>query len=141
MVKCFGAWVRHELNGVYKETEISTVEQNVVSIQPAKNPNDDITVDEEQENVKFCCLSGCLTIIFAVVLFFFALPTGVLLCVYASYNAEKEVLIVGVVLAISPLISVPLIVVVLVNRRKLRQLRQRKVSVETADNNNNGTRF
>ena len=68
-------------------------------------------------------------------------PTGVLLCVYASSNNDPEVLAVGIVLAASPVISMPLIIIVLYNRRRIQRLRKRKVSTTLEHRDVNRTRY
>lgn len=130
MVKCLGRWGKHSIKHETREPTGAGIpaETGNVSNTHKQGGDQEPRDDEGSDDLEICCLSGCLTTITVGILFFLALPTGVLLCVFATTNNDPEVLAVGIVLAISPIISLPLIVVVLYNRRRIRRLRKRKVA-------------
>ncbi|KAH3880664.1 uncharacterized protein LOC127865113 [Dreissena polymorpha] len=89
--------------------------------------------DEDAANLDFWCLSGCVTTICSGVLIIIAFPAGVLLCVYASNNnvLDKNLLAIGIVLSLFPVIVLPIVVVVLFNRRRLKAIRKQRLSSES----------
>ncbi|XP_045166047.2 uncharacterized protein LOC123529673 [Mercenaria mercenaria] len=142
MVKCLGRWGKHDLkqsSGSHTVVTCSSAVEGNVSNRQHTDINDED--EEETEELEICCLSGCLTTIAVGILFFLALPTGILLCVFASSNKDAEVLVVGIVLAVIPIILLPLIAVILYNRRRIRRLRKRKVSSSPENRGANRTRY
>ncbi|KAL4232301.1 hypothetical protein ACF0H5_009872 [Mactra antiquata] len=117
--------------GTERVPELSTVNGSYNHEKSGRHVEDNINDDDDDDDNKrlnLCCLSGCLTILSVSILMFLALPAGILLCAYASSNNDSEVLVVGIVLASSPVISFPLIALILYNRRRLSRLRNRKLS-------------
>ncbi|XP_060571552.1 uncharacterized protein LOC132729741 [Ruditapes philippinarum] len=141
MVKCLGRWGKHDFKQGSGETELVTNDPAIVDGQKCQTRIMNEEDEEEVEDLQICCLSGCLTTIAVAILFFLALPTGVLLCVYATANDDPEVLAVGIVLAVSPVISLPLIIIILYNRRRIRRLRKRKVATSPEHPDANRTRY
>ncbi|KAK3102771.1 hypothetical protein FSP39_013834 [Pinctada imbricata] len=86
--------------------------------------NDD---DDEPQTSGLCCLGGCLTGCAFCVLLLIILPAGVLLTFYASNNKDYGVLSAGICLIAVPLMSVPVVLIVFLNRRRIRRFRKRKV--------------
>ncbi|WAR26024.1 hypothetical protein MAR_011728 [Mya arenaria] len=79
--------------------------------------------DSSEPELAFWCRAGCVSTVCVSALIFLALPAGILLCVYASNNADNELLTVGIIISCLPILTLPLIVLVLFNRRCIRSSR------------------
>lgn len=84
--------------------------------------------DEEEDVTSICCLQGCLTACTVAGLFFIVLPAGILVTVYSSNNNDPELMAAGIVLMVLPIIALPIVSALVLNRRRLQKMRKRKVS-------------
>lgn len=95
--------------------------------------------EEDEEPMGLCCMSGCLTGCSLGVLFIIVLPAGILLSLYSINNKDYGVLSAGIILILVPLISIPVLVGVHYNRRRLRKIRRfRKTKIATVSGGKNG---
>ncbi|XP_033746773.1 uncharacterized protein LOC117331909 [Pecten maximus] len=89
-------------------------------------------VDEEDEEVEpeagLCCLGGCLTGSSLCLLLVIIFPAGILLSIYATNNNQYDVLAAGIILVAFPIITIPVVIAVYLNRRRIMRIRKRKVS-------------
>lgn len=64
---------------------------------------------------------------------------GILLSLYSINNKDFGVLSAGIILILVPLISIPVVVIVHYNRRRLRKIRRfRKTKIDTETGANSG---
>lgn len=80
--------------------------------------------EEDDEPTGLCCMSGCLTGCSLGLLFIVVLPAGILLSLYAINNRDYGVLSAGIILILVPIISIPVLVILYYNRRRLRKIRR-----------------
>ena len=53
---------------------------------------------------------------------------GILVTVYSSNNNDPELMAAGIVLMVLPIIALPIVSALVLNRRRLQKMRKRKVS-------------
>ncbi|OWF56549.1 uncharacterized protein LOC110446267 [Mizuhopecten yessoensis] len=89
-------------------------------------------VDEEDEEdepeARLCCLGGCLTGCSLCLLLVIIFPAGILLSIYATSNKQYDVLAAGIILVVFPLITIPIVIAVYLNRRRIMRIRNQKVT-------------
>ncbi|XP_069141193.1 uncharacterized protein [Argopecten irradians] len=88
--------------------------------------------DEDDEEVEpeagLCCLGGCLTGSSLCLLLVIIFPAGILLSLYATNNNQYDVLAAGIILMAFPVITIPVVIAIYLNRRRLMRIRKRKVT-------------
>lgn len=134
MRKWFGKCKQHDLSTNSRCEQVPGI-LNLTLASRSLSEQNEATADDKNkdgdEDLQFCCISGLVTSITVGVLLFFAIPAGILLSVYAASNNDHEVLVVGIVLTTLPVLAIPLIVVILYNRRRIRQLSKRHISASS----------
>ncbi|VDH97810.1 uncharacterized protein [Mytilus edulis] len=102
------------------------------SIYKEKDLDEDLDYeDEDDEPMGLCCMSGCLTGCSLGLLFIVVLPAGILLSLYSINNKDYGVLSAGIILILVPMISIPVLIVLYYNRRRLRKIRRfRKTRID-----------
>lgn len=95
------------------------------TIYKEKNIEDDEEFDEEDEEpMGLCCMSGCLTGCALGLLFIIVLPAGILLSLYSINNKDYGVLSAGIILILVPIVSIPVLITIYYNRRRIRKIRR-----------------
>ncbi|XP_060062908.1 uncharacterized protein LOC132543423 [Ylistrum balloti] len=89
---------------------------------------DDDDDDDVEPQAGLCCLGGCLTGTSLCLLLVIIFPAGILLSIYATNNNQYDVLAAGIILVAFPVITIPIVIAVYLNRRQIMRIRKRKVA-------------
>ncbi|KAL5014028.1 hypothetical protein ScPMuIL_008298 [Solemya velum] len=100
---------------------IFTTDGTTTGKRPGEQRHDADSLDGDPHS-QLCCLEGCLTGAGIAALFIIILPAGILMTVYGYNNGDDVIFGVGILLMIAPICSLPVIIAVFFNRRRIRKL-------------------
>ncbi|XP_041349080.1 uncharacterized protein LOC121368420 [Gigantopelta aegis] len=117
----------------YAADDGSTETSDDYSVETTSVASSSDNSDPDLPQSSLCCLQGCLATSAVGFSFFIALPTGILMIIYAKNNEDTSLIAVGSVLACLPLITFLILVVVCLNRNRMKRfsLRKNKICAKT----------